>query len=150
MNKILVLLFLCIYPYVGMATPLPAKQVFHVNAEVSDPNTFVITWQIKDGYFVYADRVHFSQIAKKHQVEYGPLRMPPPSKKIDSQGRSYQIYRHTLKLAMPFLAQQPGERLILLHFQGCSDAGFCYPPEDLTLRLTIDKELALTQIAIEP
>ena len=39
--------------------PLPADQVFQLSAAARDYQTVLAYWQIKDGYYLYRDRIHF-------------------------------------------------------------------------------------------
>lgn len=50
---------------------------------------------------------------------------------------------------MPILGEQAGETRLDLSYQGCSDDGFCYPPETKQFKLTIDSNLALSKVDIE-
>lgn len=148
MKKWLLFSLLCFISFVNYATPLPAAEVFQVNAKQIDPNTFSLIWQIKPGYFLYADRIKVTTQPHSN-VHLGSLRFPTPLTKMDKRGKSYPIYRNELSLPVPILGEQPGETLLNLSFQGCADDGFCYPPEIRQIRLTIDNELALTQVNME-
>lgn len=130
------------------ATPLPASQVFQVQVRAVDPNTFIINWKIKEHYFLYSDRITLD--AEEHSnVHLGTLLFPPTLNKTDKQGRIHTIYRNELSLPVSILGTVPGEALLLVHFQGCADDGFCYPPETRTIKLSIDKHLALADVSLE-
>jgi thioredoxin:protein disulfide reductase len=47
------------------------------------------------------------------------------------------------------LSEKPGENLIEIRYQGCSDKGFCYPPEKRLLKITTNKKLAIVDANIE-
>jgi thiol:disulfide interchange protein DsbD len=140
---------LCLLSWFCHASPLPATDVFQVNTFLVDPNTLNVKWQIKPGYFLYRDRINIV-VPSGSNVHLGTLRFPNPLIKIDKQGKRYAIYRHTLSLPVPVLGEQPGEVLLDLHFQGCADEGFCYPPETRQIKLTIDNNLALSHLSMEP
>ncbi|WP_094092261.1 protein-disulfide reductase DsbD [Legionella clemsonensis] len=148
MKKWLLFSLLCFASFLNYATPLPATEVFQVNAKQIDPNTFSLIWQVKPGFFLYADRIKVTAQPNSN-VHIGDLRFPTPLTKTDKQGKSYAIYRHELSLSVPILGEQPGETLVNLSFQGCADDGFCYPPETRQIKLTIDDHLALTHVTIE-
>jgi len=130
------------------ATPLPAKEVFEVNVKKIDPNTFVINWQIKQGYFLYSKRIKLSQQPESN-VHLGTVRFPATLTKTDKQGRTYTVYRNQLSLPVGILGEKPGETLLNLNYQGCADDGFCYPPEQRQIKLAIDNNLALSQVNLE-
>lgn len=134
---------------IAHATPLTATEVFQVGTKLVDPNTFLINWQVKPGYFLYADRIHLTEQANTI-IHLGNIRFPTPLKKMDKQGKNYSVYRNKLSLPVAILGQHPGETILTLHFQGCADNGFCYPPETRQLKLAIDDKLALSQVNLEP
>lgn len=148
MKQWVLLLLLCFVSFINHASPLPAADVFKVNAKQVDPNTLTINWQVKPGYFIYADRIKLQE-PDNNNVHIGTLRFPQALTKTDKQGRTYSIYRNDLSLPIAVLGEQPGETLVDLHFQGCSDDGFCYPPETRQIKLTIDKDLALANVSME-
>ncbi|ARH00809.1 protein-disulfide reductase DsbD [Legionella micdadei] len=135
-------------PFVSHAVPLPASEVFQVETKRVDPNTFVINWQVKPGYFLYSDRIKLTEQSNSNS-HLGMIRFPPATQKTDQQGRVYTVYRNALSLPVAILGEQPGESLINVQFQGCADDGFCYPPETRQIKLTIDKSLALSDVSIE-
>ena len=130
---------------VAIATPPPARVVFQAEVKPVDPNSFFITWKIKPGYFLYADRIKLSAEQNTH-FTIGSLQFPPTVTKTDKLGHSYPIYRNELILPVPVLGQQAGSSFISLAFQGCADDGFCYPPETHRIQLNIDSHLALTNV----
>lgn len=128
--------------------PPPSEEVFKLSVNQVDPNTFTLIWQIKPGYFLYRDRIGLTE-TQHSNFNLGVPRFPASVSKIDKQGNHYQVYRHQLILPISILGKEPGESLIDLHYQGCADDGFCYPPAQRQLRVTIDKELALAGINFE-
>lgn len=132
----------------GHTAPPPAADVFSVSVKTIDPNTFAITWLIKPGYFLYAHRIKLDEIPDSN-VHIGTLPFPPTLSKTDKQGRTYRIYRHDMTLPVAILGKEAGESLLTLHYQGCADDGFCYPPETQKIKLTIDQQLALVSTTLE-
>lgn len=131
------------------ATPLPARDVFQFEPKLVDPNTFTLNWTIKEGYFLYSDRISIEAVGD-HSIQIGTLRFPPPDTKTDKHGRQYTVYRHKLSIPVPILAEHSEETLLNVHYQGCSDDGFCYPPETRQIRLGINQALELKQVQLEP
>lgn len=130
------------------AKPLPAAEVFQVDVQKIDPNTFAIHWHIKPDYFLYSDRIQVST-EKNSNIHLGDLRLPPTLTKMDKQGHPYTIYRNELSIPISVLGNAPGETLLNLHYQGCADDGFCYPPEDRQIKVAIDNTLALSSVSLE-
>ncbi|MFI4918100.1 MAG: protein-disulfide reductase DsbD [Legionellales bacterium] len=148
MKTWLLVILYCLMPFLAHATPLPAQEVFQLNVKKIDPNTFTVNWQIKPGYFLYSERIKLTPQPNSN-VQLGPLRMPATLKKTDTQHHSYTVYRNELTIPVGILGDKPGEALVNLHYQGCADDGFCYPPEDKQIKLTIDKAHALALVTVE-
>lgn len=134
---------------VNTPTPLPAKQVFQPSVQLVDPNNFFIQWTIREGYFLYADRFHIT-VPPNAPVSLGDIRYPKTLKKIDSLGHKNAVYRNNLVLPIGVLGQQEGSTDLRLQFQGCSDSGFCYPPESYNIHLSLNKQHALITTSIAP
>lgn len=148
MKNWLLLILLCFTATLSMAEPLPAAEVFQVNAKPLDPNTFVIHWQIKPDYFLYSNRINITA-APNAIVHLGTLRLPPSENKTDKQGQVIAVYRQQLTIPVNVLGKKPGEAILTLRYQGCADDGFCYPPEVKELKISMDDKLALSSITFE-
>ncbi len=127
--------------------PPPAHAVFKLQVKAYNPNTFFLEYDIKPGYFLYRDRLHLTQ-TNTHFLDLTPLKFPDANTKIDGLGHTISIYRHKLRIPVHLIGLSPGETILNLRYQGCSDDGFCYPPENTSIKLTINTELALTQVAL--
>ncbi len=148
MKKCLFLLLFYCTAFIIHADPLPAAEVFQVEVKKVDPNTFVIDWHIKPNYFLYSDRIKLISQPDSN-IHLGTLRFPATLKKTDKKGHVYTVYRNQLSLPVGVLGNKPGEALLDLHYQGCADDGFCYPPEVKQIKLSIDENLALSEITLE-
>jgi thiol:disulfide interchange protein DsbD len=148
MNKWLLVLMGLLLAFSIHSEPLPATDVFHVTVNNVDPNTFILEWEIKSGYYLYSDRIRLTA-PQESNINLGSLRLPPTETKTDKQGHVYTIYRNHLSIPVDILGLSPGESLLELRYQGCSDDGFCYPPEIKEIKIAIDAELALTSVNME-
>ncbi|STX52168.1 thiol:disulfide interchange protein DsbD [Legionella busanensis] len=143
MKKWLLFTLSCLFSILCFAEPLPVKDIFQVHVSRLNPNQFLIKWDIKPGYFLYSDRISIN-VPDNSNVQLGDIPFPPTLTKTDLQGRTYTIYRNQLTLSIGVLGKEPGEALINLHYQGCADDGFCYPPQTKKIKLTIAKDLSLS------
>lgn len=128
------------------ATPPLGSDVFKLNAKIFDPNTVSITISIKEGFYLYKERIHAKAGPHTH---LGPLRLPKATTKTDSEGNTYHIYRHTLQFSAPLLNESEGKTTLTIFYQGCSDGGFCYPPTQQTMNLSISKGLELSSLILK-
>lgn len=148
MKKCYLYLILLFIPLLSFANPPPAKEVFQLTAKLVDPNTFAIDWQIKKGFFLYKNRIKLAENSAAN-FHLGTILFPEALQQTDAQGKSYLVYRNHLTIPAAILGEQAGEALLTVHYQGCSDSGFCYPPQTDQIKLAIDKNLALNNIAVE-
>ncbi len=132
----------------GFANPPPADAVFQLTAKPTNPNAFSLDWHIEKGFFLYKEKIKLS-IGDLINFNLGRIILPKALQKTDARGITYDIYRNQMSLTVPVLGKEPGEALVDVHFQGCSDEGFCYPPQRRKIKLTFDTNLALTQVNIE-
>lgn len=136
-----------LYSALSLASPLPAGDVFKLETKKIDANTMNLTWSIKPGYFLYRERFSIT-VPEDANVQIGNIRFPEPQTKTDKEGRSIDIYRSHLTLTIPILGKQAGETLMWVAYQGCSDQGFCYPPQTQNISLSVNQELALIKTAL--
>lgn len=131
------------------STPAPAAEVFQVETKHIDPNHFLINWQIKAGYFLYAKRIQLTEPVDNN-LQLNIVQLPKAEKRTDRQGKTFSVYRNKLSLPIAVLGLQPGETIATLHYQGCSDEGFCYPPEKRRIKLAINDNMELVSAVLEP
>ncbi len=142
-------LILLLVSILGFANqPPPAAEVFQLSTRLVDPNAFELDWQIKKGFFLYKSRIELTE-SQSTNFHLGETPFPEALKQTDSQGKDYFVYRDHLTLPVAVLGEQAGEALLTVHYQGCADDGFCYPPVNQPIKLAIDSHLALNNVTIE-
>ncbi|WP_406664524.1 protein-disulfide reductase DsbD [Gallaecimonas sp. GXIMD1310] len=85
--------------------------------------TLVLDWQIADGYYLYKDKV---AIDGKDLSLTAPV-MPPALQHEDEFFGKSEIYKQHLQLTVPLSDIQAGAT-VTVTYQGCAEAGLCYPP----------------------
>lgn len=106
---------------------LPVEQAFSYDVTANDDDTLTITWDIASGYYLYRKRLELEGETKPvADVTF------PDGKTIEDEffGESEVYYDQAEVTVAPGQAQQ-----LNLTWQGCADAGLCYPPEHATLDL---------------
>lgn len=140
------LLCILMLPFTASASslnPPPADAVFQLHVKAHDPNTLLLTWDIKPGFFLYRDRIHVTEPSNT-LIDLTDIKLPSALSKINRLNQTIFIYRKRLKLPISLVALNPGEMIININYQGCADDGFCYPPESRAIKLSINPKLALT------
>lgn len=110
---------------------LPAKQAFEFSARVDPGQGLRLHWQIAKGYHLYRERIRVRMAGVDLT---GKLLSLPAGKRVyDSNfGKEVEVYETAVDLKLASPAGQ-GDTLELT-WQGCADAGLCYPPEVVSLR----------------
>jgi len=148
---LIVLLFLfAATPTPGSEDFLPPDQAFRVSAQASEPDGVLVRWDIADGYYLYQERFRFA--SPTPGIEAGtPQRWPAAETKQDDYFGEVQVYRERVALRVPLRGAGGGGRDIAVKvtYQGCADAGLCYPPQHKTLRVSLPPAPASTATSIE-
>ncbi len=120
----------------GHKFPPPSK-VFHLSAQAQSRRWIGLDWRIRSGYYLYRSRIHVRAPAG---TKLGPLQLPPGLVKVDPYFGREQIYRQQVHARVAVLAipSAGGRRVTLMvTYQGCADAGLCYPPITKTIRVDL-------------
>ncbi len=109
---------------------VPVDQAFPFNS-FQQGNRLFLDWQVKDGYYLYQDRISISSenvVLEDYQlVEGEPYH--------DEFFGDVTIYTSPLSVELPLNHWQLGARIIV-QYQGCAKAGFCYPPETRVIEVS--------------
>lgn len=109
---------------------VPVDQAFPFNS-YQQGNRVFLDWQVKEGYYLYQHRISVSG----ENVTLGDIDMRNGEPYKDEFFGDVNIYTTPLFVEVPLANYQDGARLIV-QYQGCAKAGFCYPPETRVLDLT--------------
>jgi thioredoxin:protein disulfide reductase len=116
---------------------LPAEEAFVFSSNVSG-KSLTWHWQLALGYSLYRDRIHV-RIVEPASVHLGDLKFPKPIIHQDKFFGPQAIYLNELTLSAPVHCRLsvPTPVTIEIRYQGCADAGLCYPPETRKVPLTL-------------
>lgn len=113
-------------------TFLPADQAF-VPQAVATEDAIVVSWQIADGYYLYRHALSFAP-APGSALRLGNAEIPPGAVHRDEFFGEVETYRQRLTVTVPVDHwPQAGPVRIVVSYQGCADAGLCYPPQRQTV-----------------
>ena len=107
---------------------LPVDRAFELQPLERKGDTVLVTFRIAKDYYLYRDRLKF--VADPGRT--GTPALPPSLKHEDEHFGTTEIYRDMLVVAIP--APAAGGSLSV-GYQGCADAGLCYPPQTRSLDL---------------
>ncbi|MDT9674481.1 protein-disulfide reductase DsbD [Pseudomonas sp. JV414] len=112
---------------------LPVEKAFIFTSERLESGETQLYWQIADNYYLYQKRLKFDGLAPEQM----PV-LPEGESHSDEFFGEQQVYRQGLELKIP--AGATGQ--IKVGFQGCADAGLCYPPQSQVVNLGTSNVLA--------
>lgn len=102
---------------------VPVDQAFAFDFQQSD-HQLNLNWQIKPGYYLYRQQIKLTPA----QAELAPMELPKGTWHEDEFYGKTEIYTQQLNLPVNIQTAAKGAT-ISVTYQGCAEAGFCYPPE---------------------
>ncbi|EPH9825550.1 protein-disulfide reductase DsbD [Klebsiella aerogenes] len=114
----------------GRSNFVPADRAFAFDFQ-QNQHDLNLSWHIKDGYYLYRKQI---TLTTKDAAIVAPSLPPGEWHEDEFYGKS-EIYRQ--RLMLPITLTQAGKAATLtVTYQGCADAGFCYPPETKVVPLS--------------
>ena len=117
-------------PNAGSNQFVPVDQAFPFNFYQQN-DRIVIDWQIKPDYYLYQERFSFTG----HNATLEQVTMNDGTPYTDEFFGEVHIYTEPLFVEAQLRDYQSGGQLIV-EYQGCAIAGFCYPPERRIIDIT--------------
>ena len=114
----------------GRSNFIPADQAFVFDFQ-QNQHDLSLTWQVKEGYYLYRKQVSITPT----KANVGALQMPAGVWHEDEFYGKSEIYRQRLSVPVTVNHADKGATLTVT-YQGCADAGFCYPPETKVVPLS--------------
>ena len=113
-------------PFSAKPDFLPVEQAFVLSQDRLPSGQMRLYFQIKDGYYLYQKRLKFDGLPADQQPQ-----LPAALNHHDEFFGDSAVYRTELELVLP--ADARGQ--LRLGWQGCADAGLCYPPQTTVIDL---------------
>lgn len=114
----------------GRSQFVPADRAFVFDFQ-QNQHDLNLTWQVKDGYYLYRKQISIAP----SQADIAEVKLPPGVWHEDEFYGKSEIYRKQLTVPITVNQAKSGATLTIT-YQGCADAGFCYPPETKTVPLS--------------
>ncbi|MBK5970435.1 MULTISPECIES: protein-disulfide reductase DsbD [Thiorhodovibrio] len=116
---------------------LPVEEAFQPSAEALSADQLAVRWQIAPGYYLYQSK--FRLRSDTAGITLGKPELPPGEVRQDQFFGEVNIYRDQVEIKIPIERgdTQAQNLTLLARFQGCADAGFCYPPEEVALDVAL-------------
>lgn len=117
---------------------LPAEVAFKAQAWIEGSQVFVL-WDIAPNYYLYQDKLKI-ELAETSDLILEKTEFPPALSHEDEYFGTTKVYYSQVELAGLLSGETQNKQLDLtIHYQGCADAGLCYPPQKQKLQVNLAK-----------
>ena len=110
---------------------LEPERAFQLQAELKDVSgakTLVLSWTIAKDYHLYKERLSFNAV--EQGIVLAEPRLPDGIRKFDTTfNKEVETYNDKLVVELPVTKADKAFTL-KVGYQGCADAGLCYPPAE--------------------
>ncbi len=111
---------------------LPPEQAFVPTVTASDKGVDV-QFKIADGYYMYQSKITADTQPEKLLRDKATFSQGEP--KEDEFFGKQVVYHRAANVKWDYAQPAPAAYKITLHYQGCAEAGVCYPPVDTELSI---------------
>ena len=132
MQKILsIIIFVFSTSALGLDLPdkrqefISPDEAFVMSVSEINNNQMLINWEIEKGYYLYMGMFEFS--TDQDEVKIIEATMPDGIRKVDEFFGDVDVFYNKTNVKLVFNKIIEGTNLIV-KYQGCADAGLCYPP----------------------
>lgn len=119
---------------------VPVDQAFAFDFKQQE-HKLDLNWQIKPGYYLYRQQIKI----EPHQAKITPFTLPEGLDHHDEFYGKTAIFKDDLTLNLRLQNADQNATLVVT-YQGCAEAGFCYPPETKTIPLDSVVAQAITDV----
>jgi thiol:disulfide interchange protein DsbD len=118
----------------------PVDEVFVLSATATAHDRIEVRWKIADGYYLYR---HRTSVQADAAFPAARLALPDGDKHRDEFFGDVETYRKQLVGALTGTpAADAASTILTVKYQGCADAGVCYPPQTRKLRVALPQAAA--------
>jgi thiol:disulfide interchange protein DsbD len=104
---------------------LSPEKAFQPSIKLIENNHLEVSWDIEKGYYLYLGMFEFSVDSSDTKIIR--VDMPEGKKKKDEFFGDVDVYYNSTK-ANIYFDKITSKTNLILKYQGCADAGLCYPP----------------------
>jgi|TARA_B110001454_G_C12706456_1_gene428782 thiol:disulfide interchange protein DsbD len=104
---------------------LSPEKAFQPSIKLIENNHLEVSWDIEKGYYLYLGMFEFSVDSSDTKII--KVDMPEGKKKKDEFFGDVDVYYNSAK-ANIYFDKITSKTNLILKYQGCADAGLCYPP----------------------
>ena len=117
---------------------LPPDLAFVMSHGVDDEGRLVVEWDIADGYYLYREKI-LAQVIEPAGAALLAIETLPGTQRTDEYFGDVEVYYGAARarLIVDRATMAADDVAIELSYQGCADAGLCYPPQKHRLNFSL-------------
>jgi thiol:disulfide interchange protein DsbD len=128
--------------------PLPPEQAYPFSVDIASPQEIVARWDSRDGYYLYRDKFSFELIGSDAQIK--DIQLPKGEDKDDPYFGTLAVLYGPTEVRLSLDRPLAGDATLRAGYQGCADAGLCYPPQTIDYPLTRTTATAAPAATVAP
>ncbi len=120
---------------VGAEFP-PPDEVFRLDAVALDDRTVQVRFAIREDFYLYRKRMKFAIEGSASDLA-DTIVLPEGKLKSDPYFGDMQVYYRGVDVQIPIAGESTESVTLRVGYQGCAEAGLCYPPQTKLLKVTL-------------
>lgn len=105
---------------------LPSTEAFKLNVQLTQTDSVIVQWDIAPGYYLYQNKIAFT--IEPANLTMGQYQFPLAKIKQDPIEGTTKVFTDKVTIGLPILNPEQKNFNLIIHYQGCSSIGTCYPP----------------------
>lgn len=116
---------------------LDVDEAFQFYTSLDSADGISIHWTVAPEYYLYREQFSFSLVADDGETRELVGTMPPGSRHHDEFFGDVEVYYNSLTTTLELPAEaRSGDFQLQIRYQGCAEAGLCYPPQSRLLEIS--------------
>jgi thiol:disulfide interchange protein DsbD len=124
---------------------LDVDQAFVLTDQALSVNNLQLNWRIAPGYYLYKQRIKVEPAGDTKVI--GALVLPKGELHSDEYFGEQEVYRESVDATFSVPPSDAKTIDVNVTYQGCADAGLCYPPQTKLVSISLEGAPAATAIA---
>ncbi|MFK7955956.1 MAG: protein-disulfide reductase DsbD [Lysobacterales bacterium] len=122
----------------GADSALPVDQAFVFETIAIASDALLARWTIADGYYLYRDQIQLT-LSPSDLASLSGVNLPPGEAKFDEHFGDTTVYYGQVEIPIELSRHgaDAGVVNVTANYQGCKEAGICYPPVTRTVAVAV-------------
>ena len=124
---------------------LDVDKAFVLTDQALSVNNLQLNWRIADGYYLYKQRIKVEPAGDTKVI--GALVLPKGESHSDEYFGEQEVYRQSVDATFSVPPSDAKSVDVSVTYQGCADAGLCYPPQTKLVSISLEDAPPATSVA---